>query len=60
MVIMLCTAPSEVFAHISSSGPIRKADMLAMLDPRFKAFLKEQGFIVTTWAEALEKRKRAR
>jgi hypothetical protein len=60
MVIMHCTAPSEVFAHISSSGPIRKADMLAMLDPRFKAFLKEQGFIVTTWAEALEKRKRAR
>jgi peptidoglycan/xylan/chitin deacetylase (PgdA/CDA1 family) len=60
MVIMHCTAPSEVFAHISSSGPIRKADMLAMLDPRFKAFLKEQGFIVTTWSEAMERRKQAR
>jgi len=58
MVIMHCTAPSEVFAHISSSGPIRKADMLAMLDPRFKAFLKEHGFIVTTWSEALERRRR--
>ena len=60
MVIMHCTAPGDTFAHISSSGPIRKADMLAMLDPKFQAFLKEQGFIVTTWSEALERRKRIR
>jgi predicted glycoside hydrolase/deacetylase ChbG (UPF0249 family) len=58
MVIMHCTAPTEVFAKISGSGTLRKADMLAMLDPKFQAFLKEQGFIVTTWAEALERRKR--
>jgi hypothetical protein len=32
--------------------------MLAMLDPEFKAFLKQQGFIVTTWREAYERRKR--
>jgi len=56
MVIMHCTAPTEVFASISSSGALRKADMLAMLDPRFQAFLKEQGFIVTTWREAMERR----
>jgi predicted glycoside hydrolase/deacetylase ChbG (UPF0249 family) len=60
MVIMHCTAPSETFAHISGSGPIRKADMLAMLDPEFRTFLKEQGFIVTTWSEALERRRRDR
>jgi predicted glycoside hydrolase/deacetylase ChbG (UPF0249 family) len=59
MVIMHCTAPSETFASISSSGATRKADMLAMLDPRFLAFLKEQGFIVTTWREAMERRARA-
>ena len=58
MVIMHCTAPSEVFAQISSSGDIRKADMLAMLDPGFQAFLKDKGFIVTTWKEAAERRKR--
>ncbi len=58
MVIMHCTAPTEVFAHISNSGTLRKADMLAMLDPKLQAFLKEQGFIVTTWREALERRKR--
>jgi chitin disaccharide deacetylase len=60
MVIMHCTAPGDTFAKISGSGPIRKADMLAMLDPQFKSFLKEQGFIVTTWSEAMERRKRVR
>jgi chitin disaccharide deacetylase len=58
MVIMHCTAPTEVFAQISGSGALRKADMLAMLDPEFQAFLKERGFILTTWREALERRKR--
>jgi len=60
MVIMHCTAPTEVFASISSSGALRKADMLAMLDSRFQAFLKEQGFIVTTWREAMERRGRVK
>jgi hypothetical protein len=32
--------------------------MLAMLDPEFQAFLKDKGFIVTTWKEAAERRKR--
>ena len=58
MVIMHCTAPTEVFPHISDSGYIRRADMLAMLDPRFQRFLREEGFIVTTWRELLERRRR--
>jgi chitin disaccharide deacetylase len=59
MVIMHCTAPTEVFSHITDSGPRRKADMLAMLDPDFNAFLRRQPSIVTTWREAYERRKRA-
>ena len=58
MVIMHCTSPTKVFPHISNSGDLRKADMLAMLDPEFQAFLKDKGFIVTTWKEATERRKR--
>ncbi|HEX8983879.1 MAG TPA: polysaccharide deacetylase family protein [Bryobacteraceae bacterium] len=58
MVIMHCTAPTEEFAHITDSGALRKADMLAMLDPKFEAFLKEQGFIVSTWRELSARRKR--
>jgi hypothetical protein len=59
MVIMHCTEPTEVFSRITDSGPLRKADMLAMLDPDFNEFLRRQRFIVTTWREAYERRKRA-
>lgn len=56
MVIMHCTAPTPVFAHISASGPVRESDMLAMLDPDFRRFLDREGFIVTTWREAAARR----
>ncbi|MEO6893589.1 MAG: polysaccharide deacetylase family protein [Ginsengibacter sp.] len=57
MVIMHCTDPSSIFSEISDSGDKRKADMLAMLDPGFKRFLKDNGFILTTWRELMERRK---
>lgn len=60
MVIMHCTDPSPVFSEISDSGPKRKADMLAMLDPGFKKFLKDNGFILTTWRELMERRKKVK
>lgn len=56
MVIMHNTAPSEVFAHISDSGVLRKADMLAMTDPEFQRFLVEERFVLTTWREVHERR----
>ncbi|MDQ6759201.1 MAG: polysaccharide deacetylase family protein [Acidobacteriota bacterium] len=56
MVIMHCTSPTPVFAQISDSGDLRKADMLAMLDPAFKAFLQRERFIVTTWKDAHDRR----
>lgn len=58
MVIMHCTDPSEIFSDISDSGPKRKADMLAMLDPGFKKFLQDNHFILTTWHELMERRKK--
>ena len=59
MVIMHCTAPSEVFQYIGNSGPIRKADMLAMTDPAFKKFLKDEKIILTTWREVKQRREKA-
>ncbi|HVB03570.1 MAG TPA: polysaccharide deacetylase family protein [Chitinophagaceae bacterium] len=56
MVIMHCTDPSSIFSHISNSGDIRKADMLVMLDPAFRKFLKDHGFILTTWRELARRR----
>ena len=58
MVIMHCTDPSSIFPEITDSGDKRKADMLAMLDPGFKKFLKDNGFILTTWRELMERRKK--
>jgi chitin disaccharide deacetylase len=60
MVIMHCTDPSSVFSSISDSGEKRKADMLAMLDPGFRKFLKDNGFILTTFRELMERRKKVK
>ena len=56
MMIMHCTDPTEVFPHISDSGPTRKGDLLAMLDPAVKKALQEEGIILTTWRELKERR----
>lgn len=59
MVIMHCTSPSEVFKYIASSGRLRKADMLAMMDPAFKKFLDDEKIILTTWRELMKRRAKA-
>lgn len=56
MVIMHCTKTTEVFDHISDSGPLRKADLLAMIDPAFKKALHDQQIILTTWRELMKRR----
>jgi hypothetical protein len=56
MMIMHCTAPTVVFPYISNSGSVRKGDLLAMTDPLFKAALKKEGIILTTWRELKERR----
>jgi len=57
MLIMHCTAPSDVFKEISDSGPSRRADLEAMLDPAFKKALQKEGIILTTWREVAQRRK---
>jgi hypothetical protein len=56
MMIMHCTATTPVFSQISSSGPSRKGDLLAMMDPAFKKALEHEGIILTNWKELIEKR----
>jgi predicted glycoside hydrolase/deacetylase ChbG (UPF0249 family) len=60
MMIMHCTNTSETFKYISDSGPLRKSDMLAMMDPAFKQALKDNGIILTTWREVKERRDNVR
>ncbi len=56
MMIMHCTAPTDVFKHISGSGPVRKGDLLVMTNPAFKKALLEEGIVLTTWRELMQKR----
>ena len=56
MMIMHCTNTSPIFKEISNSGPTRKGDMLAMIDPVFKKALQQQGIILTTWRELKARR----
>lgn len=56
-VIMHCSIASDIFPHISDSGPLRQADLEAMMDPAFKKYLDKEGIIVTTWREMMERRK---
>ncbi|HVW98469.1 MAG TPA: polysaccharide deacetylase family protein [Mucilaginibacter sp.] len=59
MVIMHCTNPSESFKYICNEGKKRKGDLMAMLDPRLRRFLKDNGFILTTWREVMQRRIKA-
>ena len=56
MMIMHCTATTEVFSHISDSGPVRRGDMLAMMDPALEKAIQDEGIILTTWREIMKKR----
>jgi hypothetical protein len=55
-IIVHCTATTEVFPHISGSGPARQAELNLMLDPEVRSFIKDQGIILTTWRELKSRR----
>lgn len=57
MIIMHCADADQHFAHISDSGPTRRGDMLAMLDPRLREVIVEEGLVVTTFRELMERRR---
>lgn len=58
MVIMHCTDPSAAFKYICNEGQKRKGDLMAMLDPRLKEFLTRNGYLLTTWREVMERRRK--
>ena len=55
-IIVHCTAPTEVFAHISGSGKAREAELRLMLDPDVLSFIKKEGIVLTTWRELKQRR----
>ncbi|MEM6706917.1 MAG: polysaccharide deacetylase family protein [Acidobacteriota bacterium] len=57
MVIMHATDTSPNFAFISDSGPTRQGDADAMADPRIALLIEEEGILLTTWRELMERRR---
>ncbi|WP_199736689.1 hypothetical protein [Fibrisoma montanum] len=55
-IILHATDAGPSFTSISGSGPTRRGDMLAMMDPALKAFVEQEGIIVTTWHELSNRR----
>ena len=56
MFIVHCTDITEVFPQISGSGFSRKGDLLAMMDPRLKAYIEKNNIKMTTWRELKSRR----
>lgn len=56
-VIVHATTPTPNFDQISSSGVKRGGDLNAMLDPKLKAAIQEEGIILSSWRELMERRK---
>lgn len=57
-MIMHCSIGSPLFKYITSSGPVREGDYLAMINPELKAFIHKEGIILTTMKELMERRSR--
>ena len=55
-IIVHCTVQTEVFSHISGSGPTREAELRLLTDPDVKAFIKNEGIVLTTWRELKKRR----
>jgi hypothetical protein len=55
-IIVHCTAPTEVFQHISGSGKAREAELRLVTDPDVQAFIRDKGIVLTTWRELKSRR----
>ena len=56
-VIIHATERTPNFDQITTSGELRQGDLNAMLDPELKKVIEEEGIILTSWKEMMEKRK---
>lgn len=57
-IIVHASDPTDEFAAITDSGPTRKSDLELMLDPRFRKAIEDEGIVLTTWRELMERRNR--
>ncbi|MBI2731008.1 MAG: polysaccharide deacetylase family protein [Sphingobacteriales bacterium] len=59
-VITHASKLTEVFPHISDSGPIRDGDYMALMSKELKAYMEKEGIIITTMRELMERRQKVK
>lgn len=59
-IIIHATVQTPNFDQISTSGKVRQGDLNAMLDPKLKSVIEEEGIILTSWREMAERRAKAK
>ena len=55
-MIIHCTKPNDVIGEINGNRDFLYGDYFAMIDPRTKKAIEEEGIILTTWKELKERR----
>lgn len=55
-VITHASKLTELFPHISDSGPVRDGDYLALMSKALKDYIQKEGIIITTMRELMERR----
>ena len=55
-IIVHCTVQTEVFSHISGSGPTREAELRLLTDKDVRAFIESERIELTTWRELKTRR----
>ena len=58
MVIVHCSRPTEEFPLITSSSSLRFEDLKAMTDPEVRKTVQDEGIILTSWRELLQRREK--
>ena len=58
-ILFHASRPTEDFPAFTGSSESRRADLLALTDPRVKARLRERGIQLSTWKELKARRDRA-
>ena len=59
-MIVHATVPTEIFPLISSSSETRIGDLEAMESEELAKVIEEEGIILTTWREVMERRKQVK
>jgi predicted glycoside hydrolase/deacetylase ChbG (UPF0249 family) len=58
MVIVHCSRPTEEFPLITGSSSLRFEDLKAMTDPAVRKTILDEGIILTSWRELLQRREK--